>query len=121
MPSNRFDASAVRPPSSPEPARALTDLATVIRSKNAGPTRLTLDLFFRDDEAFACAAASAALQPKAIAVCYGLADLDAVERHEMPSIRALKFTLPRSVCAGSPGDGDVYGAQQHGPLLDLQV
>jgi hypothetical protein len=25
------------------------------------------------------------------------------------------------VCAGHAGDGDLYGAQQHGPLLSLRV
>ena len=31
----------------------------------------------------------------------------------------MKFSMPRWICAGSPGDGDVYGAQQHAPLLEL--
>jgi hypothetical protein len=43
----------------------------------------------------------------------------AVQRFALPSLGAIKFTLPRRVCAGSPGDGDVYGAQQHGPLLEV--
>jgi hypothetical protein len=29
--------------------------------------------------------------------------------------------MPRSVCAGHPGDGDLYRAQQHAPLLSLRV
>ncbi|MDB5851284.1 MAG: hypothetical protein JWP29_5036, partial [Rhodoferax sp.] len=32
---------------------------------------------------------------------------------------AIKFSMPRAICAGSPGDGDVYGAQQHAPLLGV--
>jgi hypothetical protein len=39
----------------------------------------------------------------------------------MADLFAIKFTLPRKVCAGSPGDGDVYGAQQHGPLLGVML
>lgn len=96
----------------------LTSLAPVIRSKNAGPTLLTLDLFFRDAEAFAQAAASSALSTQAVAALYGQAVQDVV-RFDLPEILAIKFSLPRAVCAGSPGDGDVYGAQQHGPLLGL--
>jgi hypothetical protein len=34
---------------------------------------------------------------------------------------AIKLTLPRRLCAGDPGDGDVYGAQQHAPLLELAL
>ena len=33
--------------------------------------------------------------------------------------RALKITCERNILAGSPGDKDVYGAQQHRKLLDL--
>lgn len=99
---------------------ALTMLAPVIRSKNAGPTQLTLDLFFSDAQAYGRAQASPALTADAVAGLYGLAP-GAVRRYAMPTIQALKFTLPRAVCAGSPGDGDVYGAQQHGPLLALRV
>ena len=33
--------------------------------------------------------------------------------------RALKITCERDILAGSPGDKDVYGAQQHRKLLDL--
>lgn len=99
---------------------ALRDLATVIRSKNAGPTLLTLDLFFRDETGYARAAASPALTVAAVAGLYGQPSA-AVQRYALPQIQALKFTLPRRVCAGAPGDGDVYGAQQHGPLLAVEV
>jgi hypothetical protein len=34
---------------------------------------------------------------------------------------ALKIVLDRPVVAGNPGDRDVYGAQQHGPLLELEL
>lgn len=98
----------------------LTVLAPVIRSKNAGPTQLTLDLFFRDADAFDQAHVSSALTADAVAGLYGLPP-GVVRRYAMPALQAMKFTLPRVVCAGSPGDGDVYGAQQHGPLLTLRV
>ena len=98
----------------------LTQLAPVIRSKNAGPTQLTLDLFFCDAQAYARAASSPSLAVNSVAVLYGL-EASQVQRHDLPDISAIKFTLPRRVVAGSPGDGDVYGAQQHGPLLGLKV
>jgi hypothetical protein len=34
---------------------------------------------------------------------------------------AIKIVLPRKVIAGAPGDRDVYGAQQHGPLLGVEL
>jgi Domain of unknown function (DUF4387) len=102
------------------PLVPLTELAQVVRSKNAGPTQLTLDLFFRDTSAYALAAVSPALGVPAVAQLYGL-EASLVDRHDLPEIAAIKFTLPRRMVAGSPGDGDVYGAQQHGPLLGLKV
>jgi hypothetical protein len=34
---------------------------------------------------------------------------------------AIKVCLLRDVSSGAPGDRDVYGAQQHGPLLDWDI
>lgn len=96
----------------------LAQLARVVRSKNAGPTLLTLDLFFKDAQAYERAAASPALRADAVARLYEVPAGEVV-RHLLPELAAIKFTLPRPICAGSPGDGDLYGAQQHAPLLEL--
>jgi hypothetical protein len=96
----------------------LSELARVIRSKNAGPTLLTVDVLFADAPGFARGAA--ALSVAAVARCYGRAPGD-VRVIAVPSANAVKIVLPRAVPAGAPGDRDVYGAQQHAPLLDLPV
>jgi len=39
-------------------------------------------------------------------------------------VYAIKITVPRrwgTSGSGSSGDRDVYGAQQHGPLVDVEV
>ena len=102
------------------PALALTDLVHVIRSKNAGPNLFTLDLFFRDRDGYQRAIQSPQLSVASVALMYGCAQA-LMSRYDMADLRAIKFTLPRAVCAGSPGDGDVYGAQQHGPLLGVML
>jgi hypothetical protein len=102
------------------PAVALTDLVHVIRSKNAGPTLLTLDVFFRDGHGYERAIQSPQLSMASVAHLYGCAPA-LLSRYDMADLFAIKFTLPRKVCAGSPGDGDVYGAQQHGPLLGVML
>ena len=38
-----------------------------------------------------------------------------------PPANAIKIVIDRAVLAGTPGDRDVYGAQQHGPLLDVAL
>ncbi len=100
--------------------RRLADLARVVRSKNAGPTQLTIDIFLNDAAAYALAAQSPALSCAAVARLYAV-DPRKLQRHLLPAIHAIKFVLPRLVCAGSPGDGDVYGAQQHAPMLEVRL
>jgi hypothetical protein len=34
---------------------------------------------------------------------------------------AIKFTIYRLKPSGSAGDGDIFGAQQYAPLLDLEI
>ncbi len=113
------------PPATSNPDAAggrlpLAAFAKVVRSKNAGPTQLTLDLFFRDRAGFDRAVAAEGLQPAAVARRYGV-DAAQVRRFEMPEILAIKLSLPRRICAGTPGDSDVYGAQQHVPLLEVML
>jgi hypothetical protein len=98
----------------------LQDIASVIRSKNAGPRALTLDVMFTDDAAYGLAAQSPALTAPRIAALYGVPAGD-VRVIPYPLGRAIKIVMPRLVTAGDPGDTDVYGAQQHGPLLGVEL
>jgi hypothetical protein len=98
----------------------LQHLAQVIRSKNAGPRRLTLDVMFASDADYQKAAQSPALSPARIAPLYRLAP-DDVAVMPYPLGRAIKITLPRPIMSGDPGDRDVYGAQQHEPLLEIEI
>ncbi|MBI2288733.1 MAG: DUF4387 family protein [Betaproteobacteria bacterium] len=38
-----------------------------------------------------------------------------------PPAIAIKIVMDRKLVAGDPGDRDVYGAQQHGPLLGIEI
>ena len=98
----------------------LIEIARVIRSKNAGPTTLTVDLMFNDAQGFQRALAAPALQAEAIALLYSL-EPSQVEVIAYPPAVAIKIVMDRKVIAGDPGDRDVYGAQQHAPLLGVDV
>jgi hypothetical protein len=98
----------------------LQDLAQVIRSKNAGPLRLTLDVMFRSDADYQRAVQSPALTAECIGQLYGV-PVSSVEIIPYPLGRAIKIVLPRRLTAGDPGDRDVYGAQQHTPLLEIEI
>lgn len=98
----------------------LIDVARVIRSKNAGPTTLTVDLMFNDESGYRRALAAPSLAPPQIARLYGLRP-EQVEVIAYPPAIAVKIVMDRKLVAGDPGDRDVYGAQQHGPLLGIDI
>ena len=98
----------------------LVDIAKVIRSKNAGPTVLTLDLLFNDDAGFKAACESQALTAEAIAKLYSQPPAK-VQVLPYPPALAIKIVMPRRIVSGDPGDSDVYGAQQHGPMLAVEL
>ena len=98
----------------------LQDVAKVIRSKNAGPMHLTFDLMFDDEAAYRRVLQSPALTPARIAEAYGV-PAETVSIIPYPPALAIKIAMDRPVVAGDPGDRDVYGAQQHGPLLEIEL
>lgn len=98
----------------------LIDLAQVVRSKNAGPSTLSFDLLFATEADYARALRSPALGALAIARLYGV-EPQGVRVHPYPPAHAIKIAIARAMIAGTPGDRDVYGAQQHGPLLEIEL
>ena len=98
----------------------LFDVAKVIRSKNAGPLVISFDLLFKNEDLFALAVASPNLTAQALASVFGRPADELVVIH-YPAAHAIKISMPRLIVSGSPGDGDVYGSQQHAPLLSLML
>jgi hypothetical protein len=98
----------------------IRDIAKVCKSKNAGPFDLTIDVVFEDDATFARVAATGVLGPALFARLYGVEEREVLFT-PYPAGRAFKATLPRLIPAGDIGDTDVYGAQQHAPLLEVEI
>ena len=98
----------------------LKDIAVVCKSKNAGPYELTIDAVFADKETFDKVRASGVICPELFARLYNVPVEDILFTVYEPGL-AFKATLPRLVSAGDLGDTDVYGAQQHGPLIDVEI
>jgi hypothetical protein len=98
----------------------LVELAKVLRSKNAGPLYLTFDIMFEGKEDYNRVIESGTLTKKLISELYHL-DEENVSIINYPAAYSVKITIPRRVISGEIGDTDIYGAQQHGPLLDVEV
>ncbi len=99
----------------------LRELARVIRSKNSSPMKLTLDIILKDQATYDEVKRRDLINKKVIAEAYQI-DESMVEKviYFDPAL-AVKIGLPRLVRSGSPGDTDVYGAQQHAPMLGINL
>jgi hypothetical protein len=104
----------------PDGTLTLGELAAQIRSKNAGPFWVTLDVFFASEPDYLLAVNSGALSAQAVAALYRV-DPATVKYFELPAIRAVKISFPRRVTAGSFEDRDLHAGQQHVPLGGLRL
>jgi hypothetical protein len=98
----------------------LADIASLIRSKNAGPFTLTFDVMFADLAGYRRVKDSGALNPVAFAKLYRC-PVDKVRYFECENALALKFSIPRPLTQGELGDGDTHGGQQFIPLLTVEI
>ena len=97
----------------------LRDIASVIRSKNAGPFELTLDILLKDDETFELLRKADVINAASIAKLYQIPESDVIGIVYFPNARAIKATIVRPCASGALQERDVYGAQQHGPLVNF--
>jgi hypothetical protein len=98
----------------------LGEVARLVRSKNAGPFWMTIDVFFATDADYERAAAPGVLTEDVIAGLYRVAAAD-VALYRLPNIRVIKASFPRSVVQGSFADRDMHAGQQHIPLAKFPI
>jgi hypothetical protein len=99
----------------------LWTLAKIMRSKNAGPFQLTIDVLFPTIENYKLVRDSGVMTPATVATAFQIPIGEVQGVYFWDSAIALKVTLSRGASAGAPGDRDCYGAQQHAPLLGVEV
>ena len=97
----------------------LKEIANVIRSKNAGPFELTLDVLLKEQEMFERIRKADVINKKVIAELYRIPENDVISIVYFPNAKAIKSTIVRPLPSGALGERDVYGAQQHAPLVDF--
>ena len=101
--------------------RKLAEIAKTIRSKNAGVDKITFDVIFPDRAAYDHVRESGVLSREAVCGIFGIDTAQITDHVEFHPALAIKFTIYRRVPSGSPGDADIFGSQQYGPLLDIDV
>ena len=98
--------------------QALTNTFRLIRSKDAGPFMLTIDLFCHDAASYRRVRESGVVTRETFAELYGI-DPETVEIHDVETINAVKISFPRRVPSGELADNDITGGQEYGPLVEL--
>jgi hypothetical protein len=98
----------------------LWQLTKLIRSKNAGPFKLTFDIMFRNAGGFRAILKGRRLSAEPVSRLYGV-PLDKVQFFVLEVVLTIKVTIPRRVFSGDLNDNDMYGGQFHGPLVRLAI
>lgn len=99
---------------------ALAELASLIRSKNAGPFVLTFDILFSNEANYRRVKDSKKLSREAFARLYRC-PVETVRFFECDNARGFKFSIPRPIFQGELGDSDLHGGQQNAPLMAIEI
>lgn len=99
----------------------LRELASTIRSKNAGVDHITFDIIFRNRENFERVRDAGVITRDTMAALYRVEPSRITHFVVYEPGNAIKFTIRRSRPSGSPGETDVFGSQQYAPLFDIAV
>jgi len=98
----------------------LGTLAKLMRSKNAGPFELTVDIMFDDIDTYQRVISSGLVDDNLINTLLGI-ERQLVQIYHYDPANTIKITVPRPVSVGDPADADLFGGQLFGPLVDLDI
>ena len=96
----------------------LGQIVEKIRSKNAGPFWLTIDIFCGSLTNFN--QVSKGLSSERVASVFNV-DMKRIKRFEIPSLNVIKFSLPRPAIQGSAEDRDIHGASWAALLKNIEI
>jgi hypothetical protein len=99
----------------------LAEIASIIRSKNASPFILTIDIFFDNKENYEKVKNSGVLTKRRIADLYKIPEDYVLGIYYVDLVMGIKISILKPVLSDEIDYSDVYGCQQHVPLLDLEI
>ena len=99
----------------------LVELASTIRSKNAGVDHITFDVICRDRRNFERVRDSGALNRGAVARLFGIDEGRVTDFVVFEPANAIKVTIRRARPSGGMGESDLFGSQQYAPLFDVDI
>jgi hypothetical protein len=98
----------------------LYEIAKVLRSKNAGPFSITLDILFSSQKEYEAIKNADIISKGSIARAYRIREEEITDLVFFDQAMGIKVTFNRQISSGTSGDRDVYGAQQHAPLMAIR-
>jgi hypothetical protein len=98
----------------------VNQVCSLVRSKNAGPYWVTVDLFFDGPENYRKYAGSKALGAETFARLYG-ADPALVKHFPVEKLNMVKISYPRTSPQGGEVERDMHCGQQYVRLLDVEL
>jgi hypothetical protein len=98
----------------------ISELAQYVRSKNAGPFWVTLEIFCDNDEAYQRIKNSPAIAPEKVAALYG-AKASMIKSFFIDNLRVIKFSYPRPMPSGHKYENDMHAGQQYIRIAELEV
>lgn len=99
----------------------LSEQASIVRSKNAGPFCLTIDVFFADAQSYERARTSSLLTVPGVARAYGVDEASVKGVWWDDRIRGVKVSLQRWSSSSDPFCSDLFGAHLHTPLASSEL
>jgi len=99
----------------------LVQLASTIRSKNAGVDHITFDIICRERKNFERVRDSGALSRSIVAKLFKVDEARVTDFVVFEPANAIKFTIRRLQPSGCKGESDLFGSQQYAPLFDVEI
>lgn len=94
--------------------------AFYVRSKNAGPFWVTVDIFCGEKDVFETISASKSVSREKVAEVYGVRS-DEVKIFYIPNLNVIKISYPRLVPQGEKYERDMHAGQQYVQISELEL
>ena len=98
----------------------LREVSRHVRSKNAGPFWVTVDIFFADRKAFDDYHDHPALSGERFSKLFG-SDPAMLRRTPVEALNVLKISYPRPRAQGWAGERDMHSGQQYVRLMEIEL
>jgi Domain of unknown function (DUF4387) len=99
----------------------IQDMTAALRSKNAGPFMITVDLFFANEADFDAVRDSNVLSVANVAIAYRVLESGVVGPFWHRDALMAKVTVPKHSSCQDVFCNDIFGSQQHFPIAQLEV